>query len=114
MTGGEDRAAAAEDHDPAAVVGLGAHERVVQLDEQAAVLSVPCLGAIEEDPDDGAIVVGLVLQELVVGHGSPREWNRRRPKHDASVRLRDAQRYPARMKIRIDSDACTGHGRCYS
>ncbi|MGH9273756.1 MAG: ferredoxin, partial [Acidimicrobiales bacterium] len=39
--------------------------------------------------------------------GSPSRSDRGAPKHDASVRL-------WRMKIRIDSDTCTGHGRCYT
>jgi hypothetical protein len=71
VPGREERPGAAEDHDPAGVVGLRAHEGIVELDEQPAVLGVAGFGAVEEDPHDGAVVVGLVLQELVVGHRLP-------------------------------------------
>ena len=50
------------------VVGLGPQERVVELDEQAPVLGVAGVGPVQEDPHDRAVVVGLVLEELVVGH----------------------------------------------
>ena len=48
---------------------LGPTEGVVQLDQQAPVLRVAGVGAVEEDPDDPAVVERLELQELIVGHG---------------------------------------------
>ena len=44
-------------------------EGVVELDEQAPVLRVAGVGPVQEDADDPALVVLLVLQEIVVRHG---------------------------------------------
>ena len=59
---------AAEDHDPDRVVGLGTQERVVELDEEAAILRVARLGTVQHDPRDPALVEGLVGDELGVDH----------------------------------------------
>ena len=70
----EHRAVAPEDHDADGVVGLGPQERVVELDEHAAVLRVPGVDAVEHDPRDRAVVERLVGDELVlgcVGHADP-------------------------------------------
>ena len=67
---------AAEDHHAHGVVGLGPQERVVELDEQPAVLRVPRLGPVQHDPRDRAVVERLVGDVLVASAtGSPfREW----------------------------------------
>ena len=87
MPGGEQRPRAAQDDHPAGVVGLGPQERVVELDQQAPVLGVPRVRSVEQDPHDGPVVVGLVLQELVLGHRSPRRGSGVLQR-DARVRLR--------------------------
>ncbi len=68
----EHRARSPEDHDAARVVLLGPLERLVELDQQAAVLGVAGLRPVEEDPYDRPVVVGLVLEVLVVAHHAPR------------------------------------------
>ena len=57
---GEVLAACRQDHHANAVVGLGAAERLVELDQQAATLCVVGLGAIEPDAGDAALVEGFV------------------------------------------------------
>ena len=58
-----------EDDHPDVVVLLGRAEGVVELDEHAPVLGVAGVGPVEQDADDRALVVLLVLQEFVVRHG---------------------------------------------
>jgi hypothetical protein len=59
---------AAEDDDADLVVGLGAQERVVELDEHPAVLGVARLGPVQQDACDLPVVERLVDEELLVGH----------------------------------------------
>ena len=66
VPGGEHRTDATEDHHPDAVVLLGAHERLAELDQQPTVLGVAGLRAVQTDPHDGRIVV-LVVGEKSVG-----------------------------------------------
>ena len=68
MAGREHRSDAAEDHDTNRVVGLGAQERLVELDEESAVLRVARLRTVQHDPSDSAFVDGLVGDELGVDH----------------------------------------------
>ena len=63
----EHRAVATEDDDAHGVVGLGAEEGLVELDEHAPVLRVPRLGTVEHDPGNRAVVKRLVRDELVLG-----------------------------------------------
>jgi len=56
VTGREDWASASENHDAHLVIGFGPQERVVQLDEQAAILRVSALLPVEHDPRNTPIV----------------------------------------------------------
>ncbi len=59
----------AQDDHPDGVVGLSPQERLVQLDEQAAVLRVTCVGPVEHDAGDTAFIELFVGEELVIlGH----------------------------------------------
>src|ERR1700694_258634 len=58
-----------QDHHPYIIVGLGAAERVVQLHQEGARLSVLRLRSIEPDPGDASIVEGLVSHLVSVCHG---------------------------------------------
>jgi len=60
VTGREVLAARRQDHHPDGVVGLGAQERLVELDEQATTLGIVCLGPVEPDPRDAALVERFV------------------------------------------------------
>ena len=64
MTGGEVLAARRQNHHPNGVVGLGAQERLVELNQQAAALGVVRLGPVEPDPGDAALVERLVGHQL--------------------------------------------------
>ena len=68
MAGGKHLSDAAENHDSDRVVGLGTQERVVELDEEAAILRVARLRTVQHDPCDPALVDGLVGDELGVDH----------------------------------------------
>ena len=71
VTRGEDRAGATEDHHAHGVVGLGLEEGFVELDQQAPVLGVAALDAVQHDPGDRAVVEGLVADVLVIRHRIP-------------------------------------------
>ena len=55
-----------QDHHANLVVGLGTQERLVQLDEQAAVLGVAGVGPVEHDARDAAVVELFVGDEAVI------------------------------------------------
>ena len=63
----EDRSGRGQDHDAHGVIGLGRGERVVEFDQQAAVLSVLSLRPVEGDARDRSFVERLVRDEAV-GH----------------------------------------------
>ena len=67
MTGGEVLAARGENDDPHVVVGLGLAERVVELDQQRAVLSIVFSRPVQPDPRDPALVKGLVRHQFGTG-----------------------------------------------
>ena len=48
------------------VIGLGAQERLVQLDEQTAVLSVAGVGPVEHDARDAAVIELFIGDEAVI------------------------------------------------
>jgi 3-hydroxyisobutyrate dehydrogenase len=68
VPGREQRPGSAQDHDTHAVVCLGRQHRVAKLDEKAAILRVPGLGAIQRDPRDGPIVEQFISQVLISEH----------------------------------------------
>ena len=65
VAGGEVLAARRQDHHADGVVGLGAAERLVELNQQAAALRVVGFGPVEPDPGDAALVEGFVGHQLV-------------------------------------------------
>ena len=71
VAGGEHLSDTAEDHDAHRVVLFGSRERVVELDEESAILRVARLGAVEHDPRDPAVVDRFVGDELSVDQGDP-------------------------------------------
>ena len=64
MAGGEVLTAGGQDHHPDGVVGLGAQERLVELHQQTAALSIVCLGPVQPDPRDAALVESFVGHQL--------------------------------------------------
>ena len=50
------------------VVGFGAEEGVVELDQHAPVLGVACVGAVQHDPGDAPAAEGLVVDVFVLAH----------------------------------------------
>src|SRR3954447_4541437 len=71
MAGGEHWACATQDHHTHVVIGLGAQEGIVELDQQSPALSVTCVGAVEGDPNDTAVVQRLVGDVTELCHKFP-------------------------------------------
>src|SRR5690554_1185136 len=70
VPGGEDRTVAGQDYHAHVVVRLGPQKGRGEFDEQAPVLGVAVLHAVEHDAGDGAFVVGFVTKVLVFGDGT--------------------------------------------
>ena len=65
---GEQGTGTAKNDHSAVVIFFGQREGLVEFNKKSAVLSVPGVGAVEEDSDDLAAVVLFILQELEIGH----------------------------------------------
>src|SRR4029077_9356207 len=70
MARGEDRADATENDDADLVVALGCEERVVEFDEQPAILGVASPRPVEHDPSDQTFVERLIRDVPVISHGN--------------------------------------------
>src|SRR5690606_29177626 len=86
-------AAAGEDEHAHAFIGLGLDKRLVQFGDGVAVQRIELVGPVN---GDGADTIGIVEEEVGVGHGSGNQKIRR----SENDRRTSRQMYPAQPRMR--------------